>query len=261
VASTPAASACVGQPINAEARSRAGPVGVDASALPGVIARCRCAQEASSGSDESVVEDLEVPARLPHLRRHDHGRVETHDVVAELHGRTPPRIADVALELDPERAVVPRRAEPAVISDDGKAIPRRFAREVMSSIRSGMTRTPFPAVGSGRWRGAHRSQRRTRFGARHATFTSKRLHGSDEVATLSREPNGIAGGPSFWTERERRQHRRPDPTTSPQEKGRISCPRACPHPWREHLHRTGSPRQDPSPRGVLRLLFIRTRNP
>ena len=64
--------------------------------------------------DERVREDLEVPARLPYLRRHDDGRVEPDDVVAHLHHRTPPRVLDVALQLDPERPVVPRRAQASV---------------------------------------------------------------------------------------------------------------------------------------------------
>src|SRR6476660_2704218 len=38
-------------------------------------------------------------------------------------------------------------------------MPRRFASEVTCSIRSGMTRTPFPAAGSGRWRGRNGSER------------------------------------------------------------------------------------------------------
>src|SRR5205823_6191375 len=42
------------------------------------------------------------------------GGVQAHDVVARAHHRLPPLPADVLLELDAERAVVPRRAGAAV---------------------------------------------------------------------------------------------------------------------------------------------------
>ena len=64
--------------------------------------------------DQRIVEDLEVSARLPHARRHDHRGVEPDDVVAELDDRTPPGVLDVPLQLDAERAIVPRRTESAV---------------------------------------------------------------------------------------------------------------------------------------------------
>ena len=64
--------------------------------------------------DQRVVEDLQVPARLPHAGRHDHGSVQAHHVIAQLHHRSPPRVADVALQLDAEGAVVPRRTETSV---------------------------------------------------------------------------------------------------------------------------------------------------
>ncbi len=64
--------------------------------------------------DERVREHLEVPARLPDLRRHDDRRVEADHVVAELDHRAPPGVADVPLQLDAERPVVPRRAQAAV---------------------------------------------------------------------------------------------------------------------------------------------------
>ena len=64
--------------------------------------------------DERVGEGGDVTARLPHLRSHENGRVEAHDVVAQLHHAAPPGFFDVALEQDAERAVVPRRTEAAV---------------------------------------------------------------------------------------------------------------------------------------------------
>ena len=63
---------------------------------------------------ERVVERLEVPARLPHAWARDDGGLDAHDVVAQLHVGTPPGVADVAAQLDPERAVVPRGAQAAV---------------------------------------------------------------------------------------------------------------------------------------------------
>ena len=64
--------------------------------------------------DERIGEDLEVPAGLPDLRRHDDRRVEPDDVVAQLHHGAPPRVLDVALQLYSERPVVPRRTQPPV---------------------------------------------------------------------------------------------------------------------------------------------------
>src|SRR3990172_12440236 len=58
--------------------------------------------------DERVGEHLKVPARLPDLRRHDDRGVQADHVVAELDHRTPPGRPDVPLQLDTERAVVPR---------------------------------------------------------------------------------------------------------------------------------------------------------
>ena len=64
--------------------------------------------------DERVGEGREVPARLPHLRRHEDRGVEADDVVAELHHRAPPRVLHVALEQHTERPVVPGGPEAAV---------------------------------------------------------------------------------------------------------------------------------------------------
>ena len=46
--------------------------------------------------DERIGEVGEVAAGLPDLRRTEHGRVDQHDVVAHLHHRSDPRLADVA---------------------------------------------------------------------------------------------------------------------------------------------------------------------
>jgi hypothetical protein len=64
--------------------------------------------------DERVDELLEMPGRLPDLRREDDGGVDADDVVAGLHHRAPPLSTDVLLQLDAERTVVPGRAGAAV---------------------------------------------------------------------------------------------------------------------------------------------------
>jgi hypothetical protein len=64
--------------------------------------------------DERIGEHIEVPGRPPHLGREDHGRVDPHNVVAGLHHRLPPLAADVLLQFDAERTVVPRRSRAAV---------------------------------------------------------------------------------------------------------------------------------------------------
>src|SRR6185503_15815223 len=64
--------------------------------------------------DERIVEAGDVAARLPDPRGHDDRGLEPDDVVPELHHRAPPRVADVPSELDPERPVVPARAQSAV---------------------------------------------------------------------------------------------------------------------------------------------------
>src|SRR5581483_2943491 len=64
--------------------------------------------------DHRVAEALEVPARLPDPRVHEHRGLDPEDVAAEVDDVAPPEVADVPLELDPERPVVPRRPQPAV---------------------------------------------------------------------------------------------------------------------------------------------------
>ncbi len=63
---------------------------------------------------QRVGERGDVAGGLPHLRREDHRGVDADDVVAALHHRLPPLAPDVLLQLDAERAVVPRRTGAAV---------------------------------------------------------------------------------------------------------------------------------------------------
>ena len=64
--------------------------------------------------DQRVVEHLDVPGGHPHLARQDDRAVQADDVVAAGDHRPPPLPLDVLLELDAERAVVPRRLGAAV---------------------------------------------------------------------------------------------------------------------------------------------------
>src|SRR5262249_55874125 len=64
--------------------------------------------------DERIREGGDMAARLPALGRHEDRRVETDDVVTQLHHRAPPRVLDVALEQHAERPVIPGGTEAAV---------------------------------------------------------------------------------------------------------------------------------------------------
>ena len=57
--------------------------------------------------DERIGERLQVTARFPHPGGHDHGRLESDHVVAELDHAPPPGLAYVPLELHAQRPVVP----------------------------------------------------------------------------------------------------------------------------------------------------------
>src|SRR5205823_7845899 len=57
---------------------------------------------------------FDVTGGFEHCRMRENRTVETHDVVALVHHCAPPVIFQVALQLDPERAVIPRAVEPAV---------------------------------------------------------------------------------------------------------------------------------------------------
>ena len=61
-----------------------------------------------------VVEVLHMPAGLPDARRLNDRRVDAHHIAALAHHRPPPGVLDVALELDPERAVVVGRPKAPV---------------------------------------------------------------------------------------------------------------------------------------------------
>ena len=78
--------------------------------------------------DERVGERRQVPGGLPHLRREDDRRVEPDDVVASGHHRAPPLPADVLLQLDAQRTVVPGGAAAAVDLTGGKDEATSFAQ-------------------------------------------------------------------------------------------------------------------------------------
>ena len=64
--------------------------------------------------DKRVGKTGQMAGSFPYLRVHEDGGVEAHDVAAAVHHGAPPRLLDVALELDAERAVVPAAVEAAV---------------------------------------------------------------------------------------------------------------------------------------------------
>jgi hypothetical protein len=64
--------------------------------------------------DQWIGEVGEVTAGLPDLRRAEDGGVDQHDVVAHLHHRADPCLANVAEQQGTQRAVVVRTAEAAV---------------------------------------------------------------------------------------------------------------------------------------------------
>ena len=105
--------------------------------------------------DQWVVERLEVAAGFPHLGRGDDGGFDADDVVAELHRLAPPRVADVATELDPERAVVPGRTQSPVDLGGLERDPSSFREggDGLHEVGGHDARTPLPAAGSDRWRG------------------------------------------------------------------------------------------------------------
>src|SRR5690606_29393576 len=63
---------------------------------------------------ERVGEGADVTGGHPGLPGQDDRGVQADDVLASVHHRLPPLTLDVLLELDTERAVVPRRAGAAV---------------------------------------------------------------------------------------------------------------------------------------------------
>src|SRR6185295_16742318 len=79
-----------------------------------------------------VGEILQVAARLPDGGVHQDRRVDAHHVRSALHEVPPPDPLDVALELDPQRAVVPARARAAVdlarLEDEPAALAERDER-------------------------------------------------------------------------------------------------------------------------------------
>jgi len=78
---------------------------------------------------QRVGEAGDVTRGLPHLRVHDDGRLEPHDVFAAPHHVVPPAVADVPLQLHAQRAVVEEAVEPAVdlrrLEDEAAALRER----------------------------------------------------------------------------------------------------------------------------------------
>src|SRR5260221_8259930 len=64
--------------------------------------------------DQRVGEILQMARGFPGARMLQDGAVEADDIAARRHHRAPPRLLDVALELNAERAVIPGRTEAAV---------------------------------------------------------------------------------------------------------------------------------------------------
>src|SRR5438876_756551 len=77
--------------------------------------------------DERIGEAREMPGGFPHGGMHDEGGVDPDDVVATGHDRAPPRVLDVALQLDAERPVVEARTEAPVYLTAGKDEPPPLA--------------------------------------------------------------------------------------------------------------------------------------
>ena len=72
------------------------------------------AASARAALDQRVVKAGDMTARAPDLRAHDDGGVQPHNIIAPPDERAPPRILDVLLHLDAERAVIPRARHAAV---------------------------------------------------------------------------------------------------------------------------------------------------
>jgi hypothetical protein len=64
--------------------------------------------------DQRVVERVDVPGGHPHLAGQDHRAVQADHVLTAGHHAAPPLPLDVLLQLDAQRAVVPRGAGSAV---------------------------------------------------------------------------------------------------------------------------------------------------
>ena len=63
---------------------------------------------------QRVVKRFDVPGCLPDIRRENHRRIQSDDVIAGGDHGVPPRASDVLLQLDAKRAVVPGRPGAAV---------------------------------------------------------------------------------------------------------------------------------------------------
>jgi len=63
---------------------------------------------------QGVVKAADVPAGLPNLLVHQDGSVHAVHIVAVFDESLPPQVTDIALQLDPQRAVVPSAGEAAI---------------------------------------------------------------------------------------------------------------------------------------------------
>src|SRR5438094_320472 len=146
---------------------------------------------AAPAVDERIGEAREMPGGFPHRGVHDEGRVDPDDVVATGHDRAPPRVLDVALQLDAERPVVSARTAEA---RGDTATRRAHLRNSSSRLWPPASRTS----GSDRTRARSHSRRedaaRRRAGAarspsrRRATPGPRRPAGTRRVRTLVRAP-------------------------------------------------------------------------
>ena len=67
-----------------------------------------------------IREGGEVPRSTPNCRRRQDGGIETDDIVAQLHHRSPPGILDIAKHEDAERTIVIGGPEASVDLGRGK---------------------------------------------------------------------------------------------------------------------------------------------
>ena len=63
---------------------------------------------------QRIAEIRHVTAGFPSPRVHQDSRIQPHHIVALRYDRPPPRLLDIALQLHPQRPVVPSGAEAAV---------------------------------------------------------------------------------------------------------------------------------------------------
>jgi hypothetical protein len=101
--------ALLGEVLRAAARAEVAALGVGLRSVVGAEPGL-----ALQAVDERVVEAVDVARGPPDRGVHDDGAVEPDHVLAAVDHGAPPLVHHVPLELDPERAVVVGRLEPAV---------------------------------------------------------------------------------------------------------------------------------------------------